>query len=209
MPHTSDVFERTYRHYLAKIHALDLASLASRLGARLQGEELVLAMFGRDYRVSERGISGPDGNRPSIDTCVIISRYLIMCPEGSLFAKEWTAYRDFRDAGPLVGYFSTEVEYAIAAGYSGRLVELQSASDALGGYPPEIDAAYDVAVRFDALPRLPLLLLFNDADREFAAICRVLFERRAERYLDAECLAMVGRRLAVLLNRASKPISSS
>ena len=39
---------------------------------------------------------------------------------------------------------------------------------------------------------MPVLLLFNDTDEEFAAQSTVLFERRAEKYLDAECLAMVG-----------------
>jgi hypothetical protein len=38
-------------------------------------------------------------------------------------------------------------------------------------------------------------MLYNDTDDEFAAKCSVLFERRAEAYLDAECLAMVGRLL--------------
>ena len=47
-------------------------------------------------------------------------------------------------------------------------------------------------MQFKALPKIPVLLLFNDADNEFAAQCMVLFERRAENYLDMECLAMVG-----------------
>jgi hypothetical protein len=46
------------------------------------------------------------------------------------------------------------------------------------------------------LPRVPLLLLFNDADDEFPAACSVLFERRAAGYLDMECLAMLGMQLA-------------
>jgi hypothetical protein len=36
------------------------------------------------------------------------------------------------------------------------------------------------------------LLLFNDKDDEFPAQCSVLFERRAQKFLDMECLAMVG-----------------
>jgi hypothetical protein len=34
--------------------------------------------------------------------------------------------------------------------------------------------------------------LFNDKDDEFPAQCSVLFEKRAENYLDMECLAMLG-----------------
>ena len=37
-----------------------------------------------------------------------------------------------------------------------------------------------------ALPRVPLLLLFNDADAEFPAGSAVLFRKGADTYLDAE-----------------------
>ena len=47
-------------------------------------------------------------------------------------------------------------------------------------------------MQFDALPKIPVLMLFNDIDEEFPAQSTVLFERRAENYLDMECLAMVG-----------------
>ena len=40
--------------------------------------------------------------------------------------------------------------------------------------------------------RVPLLLLFNDKDDEFPAQCSALFEKRTEKFLDMECLAMVG-----------------
>ena len=47
-------------------------------------------------------------------------------------------------------------------------------------------------MQFDALPKVPLLLLFNDNDAEFPAQCLLLFEKRTEKYLDMECVAMVG-----------------
>lgn len=62
--------------------------------------------------------------------------------------------------------------------------------------------SYDLAAQFVALPRVPLLLLFNDADDEFPARCSVLFQEHADRYLDPECLAMLGRRLYARLERA-------
>ena len=50
-------------------------------------------------------------------------------------------------------------------------------------------------------------MLCNDADEEFPARCRVLFERRAENYLDMECLAMVGMLLFEYLKPAAdKPV---
>jgi hypothetical protein len=50
--------------------------------------------------------------------------------------------------------------------------------------------------RFEALPRVPLLLLFIDEDEDFPAQCTLLFQRRAEKFLDMECLAIIGWLLA-------------
>ena len=47
------------------------------------------------------------------------------------------------------------------------------------------------------------IVLFNDADDEFPAQCSVLFERRAENYLDAECLAIAGRLLFTSLESSA------
>lgn len=47
-------------------------------------------------------------------------------------------------------------------------------------------------------------MLFNDGDDEFSARCLVLFERRAEKYLDMERLAIVGWLLADYLHKAAR-----
>jgi hypothetical protein len=62
--------------------------------------------------------------------------------------------------------------------------------------PPGLDRAYQFAARFEALRRVPLLLLFNDDDEDFPAQCTLLFQRRAEKFLDMECLAICGWLLA-------------
>ena len=59
-------------------------------------------------------------------------------------------------------------------------------------------------MQFAALPKVPLLLLFNDADDSFGAQCSVLFHRSADQYLDGECLAMLGRLLFTSLDKAAR-----
>ncbi len=49
-----------------------------------------------------------------------------------------------------------------------------------------------------------MVMLFNDADDEFPSKCHVLFERRLEKNLDAECLAMAGRLLCEYLKKAGE-----
>ena len=69
---------------------------------------------------------------------------------------------------------------------------LEAACVKLGGEKPDLELSYQVIMKLPALPKVPLLLLCNDRDEEFPAQCSLLFEQRAEKYLDMECLAMVG-----------------
>jgi hypothetical protein len=123
---------------------------------------------------------------------VVLCKYLLLCPDGRPVENDWVSYRNFKDAAPLAGAFVNNVEKAIAGNFAGKLTELQGSCLKLGGYSPGICLSYDLTMQFDALPRVPVLLLFNDRDSEFPAQSSVLFERRANRYLDVESLAIVG-----------------
>jgi hypothetical protein len=57
-------------------------------------------------------------------------------------------------------------------------------------------------MKFDLLPYVPVLLLYNDADEEFPAQCLLLFERRAEKYLDMESMAILAWLLTDYLNQS-------
>jgi hypothetical protein len=115
-----------------------------------------------------------------------------MCPLIEPLGGNWMAFKDFQDAAPLVHAFSNTVTRPIAESFSGRVSELEASGKKMGGYTPDEEFPYDLCMQFDALSKVPLLLLFNDQDAEFPAQCGVLFEKRTEKFIDMECLAMVG-----------------
>jgi hypothetical protein len=186
------VYEQTYQDYLSRIAEIDLPFLADKLGIQINGQQVIIPFFGKPYRVSANGIADPKNRQPHLSVCVILCKYLLMCPMIEPLAGNWVSYKDFKDAAPLTQAFYNTVTQPIAAAFSGRQAELESAAKKIGGYLPADQYSYDLAMQFDALPTLPLLLLFNDIDEEFPAQCSLLFERRAEKFLDMECLAMVG-----------------
>jgi hypothetical protein len=192
----SPVFEETYNDYLNRIAGIDLESVTARLGVTLQDDEAIIPFLGRNYRISKEGIFREDGSRPQMGTCVILSQYLLLCPEQEPVKNDWASYRDFKDSGPLANYFSNDVERTITKAFAGRMADLERSAERLGGYTPDADFPYDLCRCFDALPKIPLLLLFNDVDDEFPARCTVLFRANAEKHLDGECLAMLGAQLA-------------
>lgn len=203
MAERAKVFDETSRRYLARIAQIDFHPFAEDLGARVAGNRLLIPFFGRWMAVSPQGISaatpeGP-GLSPDFGAWVVICNYLLIGAEGPKPGgqdRRLTAYRDFKDAAPLVNYFTSNVEKAIAGHFSGRRGELAAACRRLGGAAANLDLAYDLVFRIPALPNLPVFLLFNDRDAEFPPECRVLFERRAETLLDMESLAIAGALLA-------------
>ncbi len=197
------VFNRTYKGYLAQLAAIDLSSVAGRLGGSLIGDAIGIPLYGEWYTISGSGITDIDGKEPTLDVSVILAKYILLCPSVEPSGGDWVSYRDFKDSGPLTVYFAHDVEQAIAGHFGGRLGDLRSACKILGGSPPNIYLSNDLSIQFDALPRVQVLLIYDDADDEFPASASVLFDSRAEKYLDPESLAMLGRLLFVRLKGAA------
>ena len=206
MNEKASVFEETYTNYLTRIGRLDFEQIADRLGAEMDGEELIIPFFGKPIRVSTAGISEPSGGRPNFSVCVVLFKYLLLCPDHDPVGNDWVSFKDFKDSAPFAGAFFNYTEIPLTRYFSGRLEDLKVACRKIQGQPPAATFFYDLCMQFTALPQIPVLMLFNDADEEFAARCAVLFERRAENYLDMECLAMVGMMLfEYLKSGADKP----
>ena len=201
MPAKSEVFETTYRHYLKRLAAIDCLARADRLGADVNGQALVIPLYGTAYSVSRDGVRKLDGQRANFAIRVVLCRYVLQCPDQVPPAGEWMTYREFRDAGPLVGYFTANTQKIIETTFAGRIADLQRASRVLGGQPFQDGAAYDLSLTFDFLPRIPVLLRFNDRDSEFPAQCALMFPQSAEAFLDMECMAIGGKLLAGTLAR--------
>jgi hypothetical protein len=177
---------------LDQIGEIDLDSIAEKLGGRVEKDEMVLSFFGQPYRISSRGITDPFGKQPPMGISVVLCKYLLLCPDIPSLDKDWVSYRDFKNTAPLVHSFVNHTERPIVQNYSNRLKDLAEACEKLGGRDPGLDLNYQLIMKLYPLPKVPVLLLFDDVDEEFPAQCKVLFERRAEHYLDPECLAIIG-----------------
>ncbi len=86
-------------------------------------------------------------------------------------------------------------------------VVLREACQKLGAVPVDLGLSYQIVCRFEVLPKIPILLLFNDEDEEFPAQGSLLFQEKAAGYLDMECLAILGWLLTdALIQSAGKSI---
>lgn len=195
---SSNVFEKNYQAYSKRLAGVNLDAIKDRLGLIFENSKFFIPFFNRRYQVSTSGISDEQGNRPDYIAFIILAQYILLCPEAPHYDPRWAAFKDFKRTSHFtnVNYFASDTEQAIEKQFSGKKDALATAGKQIGGVPEEVTASYDVSMRFAALPRISLLMLFNDEDDEFPAKCSVLFQKHAEFYLDPESLAMTGAFLA-------------
>ena len=136
MAEKSHVFEQTYEDYLSRIAGLDFNFIADTLGVKVDGDAVIIPFFGKPYSVSTKAITDPSGKQPHLSICVILCQYLLMCPLIEPLGGNWMAFKDFKDAAPLVQAFSNTVTRPIAEAFSGRVSELAAAGRKIGGYTP-------------------------------------------------------------------------
>jgi hypothetical protein len=192
----SPVFDETYHQYLAEILTIDYLSRADMLGVEQRDGTLLIPLYDTTYLLSGKGIAAQDGTPVTPAVNVILSKYVLMCPvDMQPVPDRLMTYREFRDASPLVSYFTKNTNKTIESQFAGRISALEKRALQLGAVVLRNDA-YDLSVQFHALPRIPVILNFNDRDDMFPATCSILYKLSAEQFLDMECLAMTGTLLA-------------
>ncbi len=205
MEEKNPIFKKNYRDYLQQLEDVDFSVCASVLDINVDKEKKTaeIPFFSNLYQVSPLGVADEWGKRPDYGICVILLKFLLMCPQQIPEQKDWVTYRDFKDSGQTQNLgLSDYASRMISKRYSGRLNQLKTAIELLYGKPPEKKYPYDISTVLPALPRMPILFLFNGADNQFPAQASILYERRAEHILDAECRVMIDWYLLERLKRS-------
>ncbi len=187
----SPVFNETRDSYREQIGALDLEKRADILGGVIEDDALKLTLFQTPYLISKAGVFGADGEKAPFDVTILLSKYLLMCPDAMPQKGGWVHYRELKNTGPLTAYWYNHVERDLIEAFTGKVQVLEASTEALLAEPAP-DPAGDIDTVIEALPRIPLRLVFNDADDEFPASCTALLDRTVETFIDGESLAVLG-----------------
>jgi hypothetical protein len=185
--------------------SMRLEDLPRRIGGRLEGagdrRELVLPYFSGALAVRADGISHLDG-RP-LNRWEQVFVYNHLAQGGSREpAGDWQSFKEIPNTVSKVKAMRANVEEPLVERFAGRLDELAAAARDLGA--TTVSAAgqsADLALRFQALPRVPVLLLFWDSrgDDPFGAEARLLFDRTVTEHLDIESILFLSERIRQLL----------
>ena len=200
MTEKAPVFDAIIKDYLRQVALIEAKEeIAASLGITAKDDQYRIPFFNRTYTIATDKIVDADGKTATHATSVILCKYLLLCPHRQADDFSLVTYKDFRDAAPFVGGFRNTAEQTTAKCFEGALPKLEKRCLDLGGRAFDTEVSCQLAMKFQALPNIPVILLFNDADEDFSAQATLLFQKNAAAYLDMECLAMIGATLAYRL----------
>ena len=191
----------TREHLKEKIRNHDFEAISSGLevGYSVNDgvEALKIPYFGRVVTMRHTGIVQDEDEEFDPWDEVLLYNYIFF--SGSKPLKGiWVGLESFPNSLPKRAALEEGCHRRVSQVFAGAPRELEEACRKLGGIPVVDGHSADLAYRLKPLPKMPLLLLFWDEDREegFDAQTKILFDESALEYLDLEGLTFVAEKLA-------------
>lgn len=188
----SSGYEQIYLGLVPRLAECDLAESAGRLGLEvLPSGKVAVEFCGRKYLITHDGVNPADGQPINVNHRSVLAYYILSKgsgePEYSFMPLSrisgMIAGQKTHDQGllvkPLIREFADD--YAVFQRAARKLGGVLGSTSDNGGHP----------WTFQALPKIPVRLLFYEADDEFPADIQLFFDRSARRFLEFECLAFL------------------
>jgi hypothetical protein len=179
-----------------EVAALPFADIAPGIGAALDGGSLKVRCLGREYRIGQDGaITATGAGVPVAPWMKILLLHYVRTRGDAPPAGRWVAFTELKAALLKSVSFAREAEEPLRGLFDRDAAAAERALERLGAVrEPGMPAP--AAWRLDALPRVPVLVLYWPPEEEFPSKCKVLFDATADRYLDVESLTFLVEGLA-------------
>jgi hypothetical protein len=187
--------------------SLDVPAQAAALGLETAADGRAAAEFlGRRYLIGRSGVeAAPGGAPPTVDAQSVLAHYLASRGRGEPSGE-------FVPMGRLTGIHGTSASPSenLAKPLSDRFGSdyglFERAAPAVGGAYRGLSQAGARSWEF-GLPKVPMRIEFFEADEEFGAEIRLLFDSHANRFVSYECLELMTMCLVVDILLAAGLIS--
>jgi hypothetical protein len=176
---------------------LDFLKAARATGCRFETtdgkESIAVRMLGRDYELRKEGLF--ENSLPCRDVWakIIICDYLRR--QGTRpMTGDLITLGHFPHTASHVKAFQSNAEKKIIDRFGKDVNRLKQRCSELDGRETSGQVKADFICRFDLLPHVQLFLSFWQADEEFDADCKILFDSSASDHIDIEYLAYLVER---------------
>jgi len=191
--------EKTLKDLRKKISTIDIASRAELLGARTNGETLVVKCLGRDFEVDARGMVISQCHTHAWFSIPLLN--YILFSRGEDLAGRWVPFRELENGRTWNPLFERRCEQPLnqIADAHGELFE-----DLIGmfsGVSSFNNYSSDIAVVLFPLPKVPILICYWKPEEELGSRLHLFFDDTAEKNLPIESLFTLGTGLVRMLEK--------
>jgi hypothetical protein len=192
-------YEKVSRELEKEAAMVDFKETAEIIGGMYEAaagrEAITVKMISTVYELRKEGLFQNNAPCGDVWAKIIICDYVRRKGRSPL-TGELLPLGLFPHSASLVRAFQSSAEKKIAEGFKRDQNGLKKRCGALGGRETEAKVKADYISYFDLLPHVPLYLSFWVADEEFAADCKLLFDRNADEHINIEYLAYLMERFA-------------
>ncbi len=185
--------------------SMEIEDLPQRIGGILtdQGGRLTLELpyFNQTIHITQDGLSYPNGNPLAQWEQVFVYNHMAQGGRSNPTGI-WKGLELIPNTTPKLMSMREHVEKPLIKRFSTRSDELVMAARVLGGRViKDQEQSADLAILFRPLPKVPIMLLFWDADiaEGFEARTKLLFDQNITEHLDIESIMFLSERLRQLL----------
>lgn len=201
-------YEKWCDEWRQKFLSMDKNEILKRIPEiNVKDSYLIMTQFNRRYgiHINTGEIIAIDDKEP-IHNVAKLNLYTFIWYR-SLNAKqrgEWVSFEKLKGASVFGSAFKNGITDVIAKTFSGHRKELKEALSDLGGTPLKYG---DVSYEIQALPGIPIRIIFWEGDEEFSASANLLFDSSASEYLHVESivsLAMEGLNTMIINSKLER-----
>lgn len=125
--------------------------------------------------------------------------YYFTTADGTPESGRWISFSELPDGRFYNQAFQGYTGHQLARVFQNAPPSFEKAAEILGGKPHQLgDASY----LFQALPRVPLLVVFWQGDEDFPSSFQILFDSSSSHYLPTDAFAILGSTLTRRLIKA-------
>ncbi len=182
-----------------KIAPLNFSDLADGLGATCGKDNgrpyLSFPYFGHRLQVFKDEVCYPAGLAPNPWDAILLYNYI--ASQGKVLPLgTWITFKSLPNSVSKAKTLA-RLEKELAGNFAGQVARLRDQAAVLGAQPAQASENADFQAVFQPLPRVPVLLLFWDAEPEedFQAQAHFLFDATVPDFLDLESLLFLVEQL--------------
>lgn len=173
-----------------KVAPLDFARQAATHGLAAGEEDgrpfVLLPFFGQELQVFKDRVLYPPGGKENPWDAILIYNYLASPGETPLTGT-WISFQSLPNSVSKTKTLE-RLQHGLVEDFAGRLALLRERAEDLGARPVQVGEDADLALVFEPLPRVPILLLYWEPEEDFPAQARFLFDSSVGAYLYLESL---------------------